>query len=70
MSADFSIQLNGAARSFPAGSSVSTLLEALGFTGQPVLVELNGRPLLPREYAGHLLKAGDVVELVRIVAGG
>lgn len=64
------IKVNGQARPAPAGGSVSALVEELGFAGQPVLVERNGTALFPRDFASTILQDGDVVEIIRIVAGG
>jgi sulfur carrier protein len=64
------IRLNGNPRPIAEGTALPALLANLGFAGQPVLVELNGEAVLPSEYPATQLKAGDVIELVRIVAGG
>jgi len=64
------IRLNGKPHPLEDGASVARLLETLGFAGQPVLVEINGSALLAAEHAATVLQDGDVVELVRIVAGG
>ena len=64
------IRLNGKPHSIPGSSSVTNLLAQLGFAGQPVLVELNGAALFPRDYEATVLRDGDVVEVIRIVAGG
>ena len=64
------IRLNGKSRSVAPGSTVTGLLEQLGFAGQPVLVELNGTALFPRDFETTTLGEGDQVEVIRIVAGG
>lgn len=35
-----------------------------------VVVEHNGEAVAPSEFAGRMLKAGDRLEIVKIVAGG
>lgn len=66
-----SIRLNGQPRSLPPeGQDITALLTGLGFAGQPVLVELNGTALFPRDFAATRLSDGDVVEIIRVVAGG
>ena len=35
-----------------------------------VVVEQNGEPVAPSEFGTRMLKAGDRLEIVRIVAGG
>lgn len=64
------IRLNGGPREIPAGSTVGGLLELLGLKDVPVLVEHNGVALFPRDFPAAALKAGDQVEIIRIVAGG
>jgi sulfur carrier protein len=64
------IQVNGSARPVPASLTVRGLLDELGFGLKPVVVELNGRALFPREHAETALKESDVIEIVQITAGG
>lgn len=63
-----SISLNGATRETQA-ATVADLVAELGFTKGTVLVELNGTALRPDEWTRALCN-GDVLELLRIVAGG
>jgi sulfur carrier protein len=64
------VMVNGAARQVPDGSTVPVLLEDLGLQVGSVVVELNGTALLRSEVLAAVLSDGDVVELVRAVAGG
>ncbi len=64
------IHLNGSPHALPPGSTVLTLLQNLGLAAIPVLVEHNSTALFPREFPDTPLKAGDRVEIIRIVAGG
>jgi thiamine biosynthesis protein ThiS len=64
------IKLNGKPESLPDAATLPELLAKHALTGIPVLVEINGRALLPREIPQTALQHGDVVELIRIVAGG
>ena len=65
------LTINGQTHSFPeAEITVSALLNELGFSNQPVLVELNGRALFPREFAVTPVREGDRLELIRLAAGG
>ncbi len=64
------ILLNGKAHPLPAESTVTTLLGSLSLAEVPVLVEWNGTALFPREFPDARLEADDVVEIIRIVAGG
>jgi sulfur carrier protein len=64
------LTVNGISTALPDDFTVSALLNYLGLTGKPVVVELNQRALLPRELAATSLQEGDVLELVQITAGG
>jgi len=63
--------VNGQAREVAGDAfSVSTLLDALELDQAPVLVELNGAAILSREFDAQPVGEGDVVEIIRMVAGG
>jgi len=63
--------INGQPREVRGESfTVSGLLEALELGQAPVLVELNGEAILSREFDGQPVADGDVVEIIRMVAGG
>ena len=64
------ITLNGKPHRLLDTKLVCELLAQMGFTGRPVLVEINQRALLASEQATTLLKNGDTVEIIQIVAGG
>ena len=65
------ITLNGKANEeFDAPFSVTDLLEKLGLTGQPVLVELNEVALRPREFDEARVDDGAQLEIIRVAAGG
>lgn len=65
------ILLNGAEREFPGEPfTVSGLLEQLELGSYPVLVERNGLAVLRREFDIEPVADGDVIEIVRMVAGG
>ena len=63
-----SISLNGTAREAEA-KSIAELVAELSFAKGTVLVELNGTALRHEEWTREL-HDGDVMELLRIVAGG
>ena len=63
-----SISLNGTASEAEA-TNIAELVAELGFAKGTVLVELNGTALRHEEWT-HELRDGDVLELLRIVAGG
>ncbi len=64
------ILLNGAARDVDAGATVATLLEAAGYAGRKVAVELN-QAVVPRsQHATQPLADGDRVEIIHAIGGG
>ncbi len=64
------ITLNGQPHPLPAPIPLPELLRTLGFTGRPVLVELNHLALLSPEHPTTTIHPGDRVEVIQIVAGG
>jgi sulfur carrier protein len=64
------LTVNGEPREVPEGTSVPQLLELLGLPLGSVVVEHNGTALLRSEVLAATLADGDVLELVRAVAGG
>jgi sulfur carrier protein len=64
------VTVNGEPREIPAGTTLPELLETLGLGVGWVVVEHNGTALLRHEVEATVLADGDVLELVRAVAGG
>ena len=50
--------------------TIGQLVEELGLSSNPVLLELDGEVLYPDEEHDRRLKRGDIVAVIRIVAGG
>ena len=69
--AGMDILLNGESRHFESTPpSIAALLDAEGLGQRRVAVEVNGE-IVPRgRHAGHLLQAGDRVEIVHALGGG
>lgn len=65
-----SVRVNGEPRTVDDGATLPQLLLALGLPMGSVVVERNGEALRPSQLAGVPLADGDVLELVRAVAGG
>ena len=64
------VRVNGADRSLPDGTTLPELLASLGLGTGWVVVERNGEALLRSEAERTVLADGDVLEIVRAVAGG
>ncbi len=64
------IQINGELREVIGGGTVEEVLSQLGIPLQAVLVEHNGTALHRKEWSERVVNEGDVLELIRIVAGG
>ena len=63
------VKVNGEARDC-AAKNIAGLVESLGLPSAAVLVEHNGTALRRDEWLSRTLSDGDVIEVVRIVAGG
>jgi len=63
------IRLNGIERETGA-ETIAKLLEELGLPRQTALVECNGEALPRGEWDEAALKEGDVLEVLRVAAGG
>lgn len=68
--ATISVVVNGGHRDLSSGTTLPALLADLGLGVGWVVVELNGTALLRSEVEKAVLSDGDVLELVRAVAGG
>jgi sulfur carrier protein len=64
------ITVNGDPRQVSEGTTLSELLEALGFRAEGVAVAVNLEVVPRATLADHRLRPGDRVELVRAVGGG
>jgi sulfur carrier protein len=64
------ITLNGAPHPLPGEISVERLLAHLGLAGKPVVVELDGRAIFPRDHPHTLVEPGARLEIVTLAAGG
>lgn len=65
------ITLNGEATESRAGTVADLLADVPGLDGlDGVAVAVNGEVVPRREHAAHRLEDGDVVDIVRAVAGG
>jgi sulfur carrier protein len=64
------ITLNGSPHPLPQETTVARLLEILGFAGKPVVVELDGQAVFPRDHAQAVIKPGARIEIVTLAAGG
>ena len=64
------ITVNGEERDLAEGSTVSSLVEALGLGGIRVAVEVNRRVIPRARHAETALHGGDRVEVVEFVGGG
>jgi len=64
------IQLNGAAHTLPAQTTLLALVESLGLSGQAVALAVNRR-VVPRDrWRETLIAAQDKVDVVRAIGGG
>ena len=64
------ILVNGEGADVQDAGNVAELVEQYQMPPQSVLIEHNGTALQPREWRQRILKDGDRIEIVRVVAGG
>lgn len=64
------IVLNGHEHPIAVATTLAQLLEATGYSGRRIAVEIN-RDIVPRsQYAERVLAAGDRIEIVHAIGGG
>jgi sulfur carrier protein len=64
------ITLNGEPHAIAEPLTIASLLESLGMSSKPVVVELNGHALPPSEHLTAEVADGSKVELITLAAGG
>jgi sulfur carrier protein len=64
------ITLNGVPHPLPPDTTVASLLDSLGLAGKPVVVELNGLAVFPRDHTKTAVQDGARIEIVTLAAGG
>jgi sulfur carrier protein len=64
------LQVNGKEVQLDAPTPLPDYLDRLGVNPRAVAVEFNGEIIQRHDYAKTVLRAGDVVEIVRMVGGG
>jgi sulfur carrier protein len=63
------VTINGQPREI-AASTAASLVDELGLPAPTVLVELNGTALHRSEWPTEAITEGDVIEILRVSAGG
>ena len=64
------ITANGTSYELPTDQPLDAFLESVGQKPKQVVIERNGQALTPTERREVRLADGDVLEIVRVVAGG
>ena len=64
------VTANGRPMEAPLPCTIETFLIAQGLLPRSVVVEHNGEAVAPSEFSKRELRAGDKLEIVKIVAGG
>ena len=64
------VTANGQSVAAKLPCTIEEFLVAQGLLPRSVVVEHNGEAVAPSEFAQRQLKAGDRLEIVKIVAGG
>ncbi|MEM1158468.1 MAG: sulfur carrier protein ThiS [Verrucomicrobiota bacterium] len=64
------VKLNGETKSFEHSTTLMDLVEAHGLKVNSILIELNGEAVLRSKWRTRVIKQGDQLEFLRVVAGG
>ena len=64
------IKVNGQERTVPEGCSISKLMELMGIPQSFTAIELAGKVVSQSEFNSTVMKAGESVEIIRLVGGG
>ena len=64
------IRLNVETRTLPSTQTLQQLVEAEGLAERRVAIEVNGEIVPRSRHAEHLLRDGDIVEIVHALGGG
>lgn len=64
------ILLNGAAHPLAVPIPLTELLDSLGLAGKPIVCEVDGRAVPPRDHPAVVIQPGCRVEVVTLAAGG
>ncbi len=70
MTTEMQIKLNGEGRSFPTGTTLTQLVEALNLEPERVAIELNRVIIRRAEWASTIVENAAEVEVVMFVGGG
>lgn len=64
------IQVNGEARTVPAGATIVVLIEHMALAGKRLAVEVNENIVPRSRHSEFTLSEGDTVEVVHAIGGG
>ncbi|MES2982489.1 MAG: sulfur carrier protein ThiS [Verrucomicrobiota bacterium] len=64
------ITLNGQPHTLDTEILLPALLDSLGLSEKPVVVELNQEAILPRDFPHTLIQPNDHLEIITLAAGG
>ncbi len=64
------IVLNGKQIEVKSNSTITQMLDQLGLSGKPVVIEYNKIAIFPRDYPLTNLEDSDELEIINIAAGG
>ena len=64
------INLNGKITGIAEKSSISDLIDNLGFDIKKIAVEKNLEIIFPDQYQNEIINAGDEIEMIHFIGGG
>jgi len=64
------IRINGQEKSLEEELNLAQLIENLGFSDRPIIVEKNGEVIKSDRFDQEPVKDGDYLELIQLMGGG
>lgn len=65
------LRINGKDLRFdPMPENLKQLIAQYGLTGKRIIIEHNGKVILPKDWESTPVQAGDQIELIQLVGGG
>ncbi|MDA7705558.1 sulfur carrier protein ThiS [Rickettsiales bacterium] len=68
--AKIKINLNGKITQIEENSSISDLIENLGFDVKKIAIEKNLEIIFPDQYKLEIINSDDIIEMIHFIGGG
>ena len=64
------IQVNGKSMTWVEGMTVSSMLKEKNYVFAKIVVKINGKYVPPQQYEDTIIRDGDEVQAIHMLAGG